>query len=324
MIKTLPQFQPGDEKLLYNIGVVSRMTGISMATLRAWERRYGFPGSGRTEGGHRLYSENDIFQLRWVKQRIEEGMQTAQAIHALRLLDSQPPFPQPELKTQEHEIKKDIYEYYQNALLTALLQHDLTHADQIMNEALSNLSLEAFIPHVIVPLFYTLGIKWQNHEIGVDTEHLATNYIRQKFFTWMLSGPPPLVKKPVVLACAPNELHEGGLLILGSLLRRCRIPIAYLGQSVPLFDLKNFILDTLPNAVVVVAMTKETALEFANWPKVMPEILNSATIKMFYGGLAYINHPDLIAMTAGQYLGDNIMDSVDYIEKLILGNYREK
>ncbi len=28
---------------LYNIGVVSRMTGISMATLRAWERRYEFP-----------------------------------------------------------------------------------------------------------------------------------------------------------------------------------------------------------------------------------------------------------------------------------------
>src|SRR5512144_1255395 len=69
---------------LYNIGVVSRMTGISVATLRAWERRYGFPSSGRTAGGHRLYSEKDMVRLRWVKGQIDQGMQTAQAIQVLR------------------------------------------------------------------------------------------------------------------------------------------------------------------------------------------------------------------------------------------------
>ena len=69
---------------LYNIGVVTRMTGISMATLRAWERRYDFPEASRTSGGHRLYSEHDIMCLRWVKSRIDDGMQTAQAIQALR------------------------------------------------------------------------------------------------------------------------------------------------------------------------------------------------------------------------------------------------
>src|SRR5512142_2965158 len=69
---------------LYNIGVVSRMTGISVATLRAWERRYGFPSSGRTAGGHRLYSERDMTRLRWVKGQIDQGMGTAQAIQVLR------------------------------------------------------------------------------------------------------------------------------------------------------------------------------------------------------------------------------------------------
>ena len=54
-----------NDEPLYNIGVVSRMTGISMATLRAWERRYEFPDSERTAGGHRLYSENDVLRLRW-------------------------------------------------------------------------------------------------------------------------------------------------------------------------------------------------------------------------------------------------------------------
>ena len=63
----LPDVTIGSEEPLYNIGVVSRMTGISMATLRAWERRYDFPSARRTMGGHRLYSEKDIMQLRWVR-----------------------------------------------------------------------------------------------------------------------------------------------------------------------------------------------------------------------------------------------------------------
>ena len=67
---TLPDVHLGSDEPLYNIGVVSRMTGVSMATLRAWERRYNFPNSERTSGGHRLYSENDVLQLRWVKDRI--------------------------------------------------------------------------------------------------------------------------------------------------------------------------------------------------------------------------------------------------------------
>ena len=83
-ILPIPEIETGSDEPLYNIGVVSRMTGISMATLRAWERRYDFPSARRTMGGHRLYSEKDIMQLRWVRDRIEEGMQTAQSINALR------------------------------------------------------------------------------------------------------------------------------------------------------------------------------------------------------------------------------------------------
>ena len=73
------------DKALYNIGVVSRMTNIPAATLRIWERRYGFPESERTDGGHRLYSEKEVQRLRWVKVKIDGGMQVRQVIRALRI-----------------------------------------------------------------------------------------------------------------------------------------------------------------------------------------------------------------------------------------------
>ena len=43
-----------------NLKAVSVETGLSPATLRAWERRYGLVKPERSLGGHRLYSEHDI------------------------------------------------------------------------------------------------------------------------------------------------------------------------------------------------------------------------------------------------------------------------
>ena len=82
MSQSRDDFAP-DEEPLFNIGAVSRMTDISETALRVWERRYDFPKSARTDGGHRLYSQQEVMRLQWVKQRTDEGMQISQAIRAL-------------------------------------------------------------------------------------------------------------------------------------------------------------------------------------------------------------------------------------------------
>lgn len=42
-----------------SIGALARRTGVGVSTLRAWERRYGFPVPQRLESGHRRYTEGD-------------------------------------------------------------------------------------------------------------------------------------------------------------------------------------------------------------------------------------------------------------------------
>src|SRR3954463_4236450 len=80
------------EDSMFNIGAVSRMTNILEATLRVWERRYDFPKSTRTRGGHRLYSQQDVVRLQWVKTRIDEGMQVSRAINALQRAEEEGSF----------------------------------------------------------------------------------------------------------------------------------------------------------------------------------------------------------------------------------------
>jgi len=84
-----------NEEAVYNIGIVARMTGITENTLRMWERRYHFPTPIRTEGGHRLYSPQQVARVQWVKQRIDEGMQTRNAIQALEQSEAAGQFPNP-------------------------------------------------------------------------------------------------------------------------------------------------------------------------------------------------------------------------------------
>jgi DNA-binding transcriptional MerR regulator len=64
---------------VYSIGAVARMLDIPPATLRTWEERYGLPVPERSPGGHRLYSRDQVDQLRFVKAQLAQGMAPADA-----------------------------------------------------------------------------------------------------------------------------------------------------------------------------------------------------------------------------------------------------
>jgi DNA-binding transcriptional MerR regulator len=328
----LPDVEFGNAEPLYNIGVVARMTGISMATLRAWERRYDFPESERTAGGHRLYSERDVLRLRWVKARIDEGMQTAQSINALRHQEEtghlllapvvgvgaeiEPAAGQKEQDGHLRE-KRQYLHVYQERLLEALIHRNFARADELLGEALMSTTPEDVILQMIGPVISRTGTLWELNEINVATEHMATNYLRQRLMTWMLSGPPPVATPPVVLACAPDEWHEGGLLIIGALLRRRRWPVAYLGQSLPLEDLALFTNEIRPHVVVLVAMTENTASAIAQWPRYLPDAAENKQPIITYAGRVFVEQPEWRLRVPGMYLGDRFEDGVKTIERLM-------
>ena len=60
--------------MTYSIGEFAQLCGINATTLRAWQRRYGLLKPQRTDGGHRLYNDDDIQQalkiLDWVKKGV--------------------------------------------------------------------------------------------------------------------------------------------------------------------------------------------------------------------------------------------------------------
>ncbi|MGL5976666.1 MAG: MerR family transcriptional regulator, partial [Aeromonas sobria] len=63
---------------IYPIREVSRLTGVTAVTLRAWQRRYGLVQPARTDKGHRLYSEQDIRQIGEILSWLDRGVSIGQ------------------------------------------------------------------------------------------------------------------------------------------------------------------------------------------------------------------------------------------------------
>lgn len=320
---------------MYNIGAVAHITNITEATLRVWERRYDFPQATRTSGGHRLYSQQDIGRLQWVKARMDAGMQVSHAIRALHQAEADGTF-DPTIQTIiESSVLKSppltevnsLGRVYRR-LMDAYLRHDLEEATALITIAQNLYSLEELMLKVIGPALHEIGAAWERGELDVATEHLSTHHLRSFLVTWMRVGPPTYAVKPLLLACAPGELHEGSLLMLGVLLRRLRWPVLYLGQTTPYTELAFFVEEMQPSILVFVAMLQESAIALLGLSRWLPQANENKANEnkanenggqggplICYGGRAFVEHPELRAEMHALYLGDTIEEGVDLLDR---------
>ena len=82
------------------VWVVARMVRVPPATLRTWEERYGIVQPLRSEGGHRLYSRMDVERLRFVPDRVREGISPGDAHRMLSGVSGNLPMPAADAGTQ--------------------------------------------------------------------------------------------------------------------------------------------------------------------------------------------------------------------------------
>ncbi len=80
---------PPQERLL-TIGDLAERTGVSPATLRSWESRYGFPRPIRLPGGHRRYADPDVAAVLEVLRHRRSGLSLGAAV---RRATTEPPRP---------------------------------------------------------------------------------------------------------------------------------------------------------------------------------------------------------------------------------------
>jgi methanogenic corrinoid protein MtbC1 len=237
----------GDEGYL-RIGELSRRTGVAPELLRAWERRYGLLRPARSKGGFRLYSGADEQRVEHMRQHLREGLAAAEA--ARRAVEGVAEVTaeasengRPELDTGAHQLR------------TSLDSFDEAAAQAALDGLFGTFTVETVISSVVLPYLVELGERWSNGDATVAQEHFASNLIRGRLLGigrgWD-SGEGPRA----VLACAPGEQHDLGLIAFGLTLNRRGWRITYLGPDTPVESLVDTAGRLEPDLVVVAATTK--------------------------------------------------------------------
>ena len=70
-----------DDKPRYRIGAVANLTGLSVSSIRAWERRYDLNIAWRSSKGTRFYTEGDVRLLSLLKALTDNGEAISKIAH---------------------------------------------------------------------------------------------------------------------------------------------------------------------------------------------------------------------------------------------------
>jgi methanogenic corrinoid protein MtbC1 len=203
-----------------NIAALTRRTGVPPDTIRKWEQRYAVLRPERTPGGQRRYSEVDVARVEWLKARLAEGYRIGEAASLLGSADLGAANAPAELRT---------------ALLDALERWDVDALTRLVAQALTVHGTERAFLEVLAPALVEVGTRWEAGELTVGQEHLASGVVRASLER-LIADARPTVRGVAVLACAPGEQHDVGLLMLAVLLRADGWNVAYLGPDTPVAD----------------------------------------------------------------------------------------
>jgi DNA-binding transcriptional MerR regulator len=210
-----------DDSGLLRIGELSRRSGVSPELLRAWERRYQLLRPTRSPGGLRLYSLDDLDRVRAMQHHLSRGLAAAEAA----ALTVEQPISPPDVGTSIVEAKRELCD--------ALAAFDEPRAQAIIDSLLATATIDTVLASVVVPYLHELGDRWEQGDASVAEEHFASSVLRGRLLG-LARGWGRGLGPRVVLACAPGEQHDLGLLAFGLALRARGWRIVYLGTDTPL------------------------------------------------------------------------------------------
>lgn len=223
------------------IQVVSRRTGLSPDVLRAWEKRYGVVEPGRSEGGRRLYSDNDIDRLRLLRRASDAGRRISQIAQLsdedLAVMVEEDEREQVETGASPGEGAAMAAEGYLRAALEAVGGLDNRTLETVLNRAVVTLSAATLIQKVAAPLMRRIGDMWEHGDLEPAHEHLASAVVLRVMGRMIELAERSATDSTLVVSTPANELHEFGALFAAATAATEGWRVTYLGPDLPAEDI---------------------------------------------------------------------------------------
>ena len=202
-----------------SIAAVERDCGLSKDTLRAWERRYGFPAPGRDANDERLYPADQVEKLRLIRRLIEAGHRPGKIVTAP--LQDLVALSRGGTSSPTESMRPEVRD-----VMDLLAAHRPERLREVLSGQLLQHGLGGFAMSVAPALAHAVGAAWSRGDLEIHQEHLFTEQLTDvmrgaisSLQNGRLAGAPPRV----MLTTFPQEPHALGILMAeaGFVLQGC-------------------------------------------------------------------------------------------------------
>lgn len=266
----------------YSIKDLENFTKIKAHTLRIWEQRYQLLSPQRTETNIRYYSDKDLKKILNINLLYSNGLKISKIANLTEV----------EIFEQASKLlmKEDtLVPNEVNRFVEYILELDDISIQDGLDKLVKKLGLENLYSQILIPLLEKVGTLWQVDAISVSHEHFISNLLRE-FLIVQIDGIriKRVGKGKVVLFLKEDEKHELSLLFYYYTLKKRGYDCFYLGQSVPMKDLRTFVQEVRPDFLItsmVAELSEEDVKEF------FAQIDNFFSFdKMYVGGFQALMH----------------------------------
>ena len=233
-----PAPRDADEPLL-SIAAVEHETGLGKDTLRAWERRYGYPRPVRDAGGDRRYPRSQVDRLVLIRRALLAGQRPGRllalpAADLDALLAGLAAAPAAGAARAGGPAILDVDEG-----VLALRGGGAEALRHWLTQGLARTGLASFVVDGVAPLTVAVGDAWLDGRIAVYEEHLYSEAVQSvlrgalvPFQTGLEARAPRLL-----LTTVPGEAHGLGLLMAEAMLTLQACRCLSLGTQTPVADI---------------------------------------------------------------------------------------
>jgi DNA-binding transcriptional MerR regulator len=217
----------------FSIKDLEHLSGIKAHTIRIWEQRYDLLNPERTDTNIRYYGDEDLKLVLNVALLKDHG-------HKISKIAKMSPGAMHEevVKITESALG---YDDQINALTLCTVEMDEMGFEKLLSSSIVKMGFEKTMVNVIFPFMRKIGILWQTGAIIPAQEHFISNLIRQKLIIAIDNQHvhPERNAKKYILYLPEGELHELSLLFTDYVIRSRNNKSIYLGQALPLPDLRS-------------------------------------------------------------------------------------
>lgn len=307
-MRAKPESMEDNQIPKYTVKQVAELTGVTRNQIRLWEHRFQLVEPHRADNGYRLYTDDDLKVIQYVNAHRQKGLSMGVILQTLRqdmlTTDKFPPLTSG--ATDPIDFSESI---------AAIANGDFERFEQILVELQAGKTFLEAVKENDIAILKVIGELEAHDKLPFSSSHIASGIIKRRIFSHIQNMGKKAILNPVIIAGAPNDHHEIGMLLCFLELVQAQVSVLYIGPHMPVQALSE-ICESADARAVIIGMTQKLSYPKAETLAKEFQTLFASKVPVVLGGYEASQKRKLFEQ-CGLKVFDDPEQVTDFVQELL-------